>query len=68
MSMSTYSTNQVAKKLKIDQANLQRAIRQKTVPFPPLQQVGALEIRLWSDADVARLRKALAKGRTRRKQ
>ena len=66
--MRTYSTNQVAKKLGINQANLQRAIRRKTVPFPSLQQVGALKIRLWTDGDVARLRKALAKGRKRRKQ
>jgi hypothetical protein len=66
--MRTYSTNQVAKKLGINQANLQRAIRRETVPFPPLQKVGALKIRLWSDTDIARLRKAIGKARKRRKR
>jgi predicted DNA-binding transcriptional regulator AlpA len=63
-----YSTVQVAQKLGLDQANLQKLIRQKRIPFPPLVKVGALKIRLWSDHDVARARKVLAKRRAKRGQ
>ena len=68
MTMRSLSTVQVARKLGIDQAYLQRLMRKRVVPFPPLAKVGALKIRLWGDRDVARLRKALAeRPRSRRK-
>jgi hypothetical protein len=59
--MKKYSTSQVAKMLGLQRPNLQRAIRQKRIPVPPLVKVGELEIRLWSDADVELARKALGK-------
>ena len=59
--MRKYSTTQVAKMLMIHQPNLQRAIRRGTVKAPPLVTVGGLKIRLWSDAEVDRVRKALRK-------
>jgi hypothetical protein len=66
--MRRYSTVQVAKKLGFGQSYLQRLIAKRDVPFPPLTKAGNLKIRLWSDRDMARLRKALAKRRkTRRK-
>jgi predicted DNA-binding transcriptional regulator AlpA len=68
MTMRPLSTKQVAQKLGIDQGDLQRRIKRGTVPCPPLQQVGGLNIRLWTAEDVARLRKALVKGRKKRKQ
>jgi hypothetical protein len=68
MTMRRYSTVQVARKLGIDQAYLQRLIRKRVVPFPPLVKAGALKIRLWGDRDVARLRKALAERRRNRRQ
>ncbi len=54
-----YSTTQVAKMLGIRQPNLQRLIRQRRIPFPPLKRVGQLKIRLWTMADVERARKAM---------
>jgi predicted DNA-binding transcriptional regulator AlpA len=68
MTMRNLSTVQVARKLGFSQGYLQRLIRKRVVPFPPLVKVGALKIRLWGDRDVARLRKALAeRPRNRRK-
>jgi hypothetical protein len=67
MSMRRHSTAQVARKLEIDQGNFQRLIRKRAIPFPPLTQVGGLRIRLWSDRDVARARKALAERRRSRR-
>jgi hypothetical protein len=61
-----YSTVQVAQMLGIDQANLQRLIRQKRIPFPPLVRVGPLAVRLWTKAQVERARRAIAKSRGRR--
>lgn len=62
-----YSTVQVARKLGFSQVYLQRLIRKRLVPFPPLTKIGGVTVRLWGDSDVARLRKALAKRpRTRR--
>lgn len=57
--MRKLSTAQVAKKLGLQRPNLLRAIRQGKVKVPPLVKVGPLTIRLWSDADVERVRKSL---------
>jgi excisionase family DNA binding protein len=57
--MMRYSTVQVAKMLGIHQPSLQRLIRQRRIPFPPLETVGGLRIRLWTKADVERVRKAM---------
>ncbi len=59
--MRRYSTTEVAKMLSLHQPNLQRLIRQKRIPFPPLEQVGRLKIRLWTKRDVERARKAIQK-------
>ena len=67
MPMRRYSTVQVAKMCGFGQAYLQRLIAKRAVPYPPLVKAGALKIRLWSDPDVARLRKALAKRRRSKK-
>jgi hypothetical protein len=66
MSQRRYSTNEVARMLRMNQANLQRLIRHKRIPFPPLVQVGGLKIRLWTKTQVERARKALAKRREKR--
>jgi hypothetical protein len=55
-----YSTTQVAKMLKLQQPNLQKLIREKRIPFPPIVRVGGVRVRLWSKRDVARVRKLLA--------
>jgi excisionase family DNA binding protein len=59
--MRRYSTPQVAKMLGLHQPNLQRLIREKRIPFPPLQRVGKLRIRLWTPKDVKRAREAIRK-------
>jgi excisionase family DNA binding protein len=61
--MRKYSTTEVAKILGLHQPNLQRAIRQKRIPVPPIVKVGRLRIRLWSKAEVEAARKELRKGK-----
>jgi excisionase family DNA binding protein len=61
--MRKYSTTEVAKMLGLHQPNLQRAIRQKRIPVPPIVKVGRLRIRLWSKAEVEAARKELRKGK-----
>ena len=65
--MRRFSTNQVAKKLGILQPNLQRLIRQKHIPVPPIKHVGNLRIRLWSEADIRAAREALSSIKKRRR-
>ena len=59
--MRRYSTAQVAKMLGLHQPNLQRLIRERRIPFPPLQRAGKLRIRLWTPTDVKRAREAIRK-------
>jgi predicted DNA-binding transcriptional regulator AlpA len=63
-----YSTVQVAEKLGLDQGNLQKLIRQKRIPFPPLAKIGRMSVRLWSDKEVAAARKALKASRKKGKE
>jgi hypothetical protein len=55
--MKTCSTIQVAKILEIGTDTLHRWMREKRVPIPPLQSVGGMSVRLWSDDDLAKARK-----------
>lgn len=57
--MRRYATSEAAKMLGIERSNLQRLIRQKRIPFPPIERVGTLKVRLWTEADVERARKAI---------
>jgi len=57
--MRRFSTVEVAEKLGMLQPNLQRLIRKRQIPFPPLAKVGRVAVRLWSDADIAKVRKVL---------
>jgi excisionase family DNA binding protein len=59
--MRRYSTSQVAKMLGLQQPNLQRLIREKRIPFPPMARAGKLRIRLWTKRDVLKARKAMQK-------
>jgi excisionase family DNA binding protein len=61
--MRQYSTAQVAQMLGLHQPNLQRLIREKGIPFPPLKRVAKLRIRLWTPKDVKRAREAIRKKR-----
>jgi excisionase family DNA binding protein len=62
---SRLSTDEVAKKLGLWRPNLQRLIRNDGIPAPPIERVGRIQVRLWSEKDVEAARKAL---RHRRKQ
>jgi predicted DNA-binding transcriptional regulator AlpA len=55
----TYSTVEVAKKLGIAQPNLQRLIRTGKIQPPPVRKLGSVKIRLWSNSDIKKARKAI---------
>jgi hypothetical protein len=55
--MKTYSTVQVAKILGVGTDTLHRWMLEKKVPVPPLQSVGRMSVRLWSDSDVQAAKK-----------
>lgn len=59
--MRKFSTSEAAKMLGLYRPNLQRAMAEGRVPAPPLVSVGGVKVRLWSDKDVERARKALKK-------
>ncbi len=54
------STRDAAKKLGVTILTLQRHVSAKTVKAPPLQKVGGVSVRLWSDGDIEKARKVLA--------
>ena len=58
--MKLLSTRQAAKAGGISLITLQRWIAGRKVKAPKLSTVGGVKIRLWSKADVARIRKAKA--------
>jgi len=55
--MATYSTLHVAKLLDLTSATLHRWIREKKIKAPPVQALGAVHIRLWSEDQVEEARK-----------
>jgi hypothetical protein len=61
----TYSTAQAAKKLKIGRDTLHRWMRGQKFDLPAVQKVGGVSVRLWSDADLERVR-AYKKGNYRK--
>jgi predicted DNA-binding transcriptional regulator AlpA len=56
-----YSTREAAKKLGISFASINRYIADKKIPLPPVVKVGGVSVRLWSDADIERVRALLPK-------
>lgn len=54
------STREAAEKLGVTLLTLQRHVSAKTVDAPPLQKVGGVSIRLWTNRDIERTRKVLA--------
>jgi predicted site-specific integrase-resolvase len=66
---NSYSTVQAAKKLGLSMMTLHRYIVAKKIPVPPMQRVGNVRVRLWSDQDIERVKSLLPKianGRTTR--
>ena len=73
MQTRTYSTVEVSKLAGIGNDTLHRWIHSNKVPAPPLQRVGGLSIRLWTDQDIAAVKKYKAesywgKGSTRKRR
>jgi hypothetical protein len=64
----SYSTREAAKKLDVALITLQKHVAKKTFPIPPLVKVGGVSIRLWTDPDIERARKALVKIKPGRKR
>jgi hypothetical protein len=55
-----YSTREAAKKLGIALITLQKHVAKGTFPVPPIARDHGISVRLWSDADLARVEKVLA--------
>ena len=55
--MKTYSTVQVARILEIGTDTLHRWMREKKVPTPPIQSIGGVTVRLWSEDDIDKAKK-----------
>jgi len=55
------SSEQVAKLIGISNASLSRYIKASKVPAPPETMAGGMRMRLWSESDIERLKKALPK-------
>lgn len=64
--MKRHSTPEVAKLLGIAQPNLQRAISEGRVKAPPIEKVGGIRVRLWTQGQIAAARKEL--GNDKRKK
>ncbi len=69
--MRTYSTGEVAVKLKLNRVTLQRYIAKNLIPVPVLRRVGKGRYREWTASDIERVRKQLPKiknGRRKRRK
>lgn len=66
--MRTYSTSQAARKLRISYMTLYRYIVAGKIKPPALRRVGGVKVRLWTERDIARVRKALPKLKDGRRQ
>lgn len=63
-----YSTRQAAKKLGRTLLTIQRHIAAGTIDAPPVLTIGTAKVRLWSDRDIAKVRKVLATMKPGRKR
>ena len=54
------STREAAKKIGVTLLTLQRHVSRKTVDAPPLQKVGGVSVRLWTNREIQKAGKILA--------
>jgi len=59
--MKTYSTRQTAQQLGISWPTLNRYIRDKKIPMPPVTELGSARVRVWSEEDIRKVREILPK-------
>lgn len=52
-----YSTLQVAKLLGVTSDTLHRWIREGRIEAPPIQSLGRMKVRLWSEEDISKAKK-----------
>lgn len=62
------STREAAKKIGISLVTLQRRIADKSLTPPKVRLIGGIKIRLWSDGDIKKARKAVADIKTAKKK
>jgi excisionase family DNA binding protein len=55
--MAAYSTVQVARLLNLTSATLHRWIREKKIKAPPVQALGGVQVRLWTEEELDEARK-----------
>jgi hypothetical protein len=55
-----FSTREAASKLGVTLVTLQNHVSKKTIDAPPLQKVGGVTVRLWTNRDIEKARKVLA--------
>jgi excisionase family DNA binding protein len=55
--MATYSTVEVAELVGVSWDTLNRWIRQKKFPVPPVKSIGRVKVRLWNQAEIDDVRK-----------
>ena len=55
--MKTYSTVEVSKLLGIGNDTLHRWIHSDVIPAPPVQRLGNVTVRLWTEKDVEKVKK-----------
>jgi len=56
-----HSTAQAAKKIGLSLMSIHRYMVAKKIPVPPMQRVGNVRVRLWTDKDIERVRALLPK-------
>ncbi len=59
--MIKYSTREAARKLGLDWRTIQRYVAAGKIAAPPVQTISGWKHRVWSEADVERIRKLLPK-------
>jgi excisionase family DNA binding protein len=57
MAVKTYTTGEVAKQIGVSRQTLQAWIADEKIEAPVALEVGRVTVRLWTTADVARVRK-----------
>ncbi len=59
--MQGYTTREAAKKLGVSFISLNRYIAAKKIPVPKIQRLGGGSFRIWTDADIEKVRRILPK-------
>lgn len=59
--MKQYSTREAAQKLGLDFRTMQRRIADGRIPVPPVQSLGGVQFRIWTDQDIEHVRQILPK-------